>query len=85
MPAVDIAPLMDSPRWKTLDEPTRAELKNLWQDRDTSDDDRAIMLQKMQGPAATAPVPAPRRFSRCRYRADTARWGAACPGVPYTV
>ena len=64
MPAVDIAPLMDSPRWKTLDEPTRANLKNLWQDRDTSEDDRAIMLQKMQGtpqaaPAeATAPMPA---------------------------
>ena len=59
MPAVDIAPLMDSPRWKTLDEPTRANLKNLWQDRDTSEDDRTIMLQKMQAPPTAAPVEAP--------------------------
>ena len=48
MPAVDIAPLMDSPVWKSWDEPKRAEAKRLWQDKDTSDDDRAYMLQRMQ-------------------------------------
>ena len=49
MPAVDIAPLMDSPVWKDWPESKRAEAKRLWQDRDTSDDDRALMLQQMQG------------------------------------
>ena len=33
MPAVDLAPLMDSPRWKTLGEPIRAELKNCGRQR----------------------------------------------------
>lgn len=67
MPAVDIAPLMDSPLWKTWDESKRAQAKSLWQDKDTSDADRAKMLQMMQAPRpaatpvetpAAAPVPA---------------------------
>ena len=33
--------------------------KNLWESKDTSDDDRAIMLQRMQGPQQAAPVAAP--------------------------
>ena len=69
MPAVDIAPLMDSPMWKSWEDEQgkakRKEALTLWQDKDTSEADRASMLQMMQGPQAapaqaapaTAPVP----------------------------
>lgn len=63
MPAVDIAPLMDSPVWKSWeDEQGKAKRKqalDLWQDKDTSEEDRARMLQLMQGPRPAAPVAAP--------------------------
>ena len=59
MPAVDLAPFMDTPVWKSWDEPTRAAGKKLWEDKDTSDDDRALMLQKMQGTPQAAPIEAP--------------------------
>ena len=71
MPAVDLAPLMDTPMWKSWDEPKRAAGKNLWESKDTSDDDRALMLQKMQAPPAAAPVAAPATAP-----APTARVGA---------
>ena len=58
MPAVDLAPFMDTPVWKAWDEPTRAAGKKLWEDKDTSDDDRALMLQKMQGAQQAAPIAA---------------------------
>lgn len=60
MPAVDIAPLMDSPVWKSWDDEQgkakRRQALSLWQDKDTSDADRAQMLQMMQAPRAAAPV-----------------------------
>lgn len=56
MPAVDLAPFMDTPVWKSWDEPTRAAGKKLWEDKDTSDEDRALMLQKMQVAPQAAPV-----------------------------
>jgi hypothetical protein len=58
MPAVDIAPLMNSPRWKTWDPASRQEALRLWQDKDTSDEDRAQMLQHLDS-WATASAPAP--------------------------
>lgn len=65
MPAVDITPLMDSPVWKSWeDAPGKAKRKQaleLWQDKDTSDEDRAEMLRLMQAPrqARSAEAPAP--------------------------
>ena len=58
MPAVDLAPFMDTPMWKSWDESKRAAGKKLWESKDTSDDDRALMLQKMQGSQQAAPVAA---------------------------
>ena len=48
MPAVDIAPLMNTGVWKSWDPATRQEAKNIWLDKDTSDADRAEMLQLAQ-------------------------------------
>ena len=63
MPAVDFAPLMDTPIWKSWeDDPgkaKRAQALKLWQDKDTSDDDRVLILEKMQGAQQAAPVETP--------------------------
>ena len=48
MPAVDIAPLMNTGVWKSWDPATRQEAKHLWEDKDTSDADRAEMLEMAQ-------------------------------------
>ena len=56
MPAVDIAPLMNSPLWKSWDEPTRAEAKRLLEDPATSAEERAQMLQLAQQPRAVVPT-----------------------------
>jgi hypothetical protein len=58
MPAVDIAPLMDSPLWKSWEQTPekRKQALSLWQDKDTSEEDRASMLQMMQAPRQAAPV-----------------------------
>ena len=76
MPAVDLAPFMDTPMWKSWDEPKRAAGKKLWESKDTSDDDRALMLQKMQGPQQAAPVAA-HRHSRASPTAGVGAWAAA--------
>lgn len=59
MAAVDIAPLMDSPVWKSWEgnEAKRRQALDLWQDKDTSDADRSKMLQMMQGARQAAPAP----------------------------
>jgi hypothetical protein len=61
MPAVDIAPLMDSPLWKSWEQTPekRRQALDLWQDKDTSEADRASMLQMMQGARTAAPVETP--------------------------
>lgn len=56
MPAVDIAPLMNSPLWKSWDEPTRAEAKRLLEDPATSAEDRAQMLRLVQPAGAIEPI-----------------------------
>ena len=48
MPAVDIAPLMNTGVWKSWDPATRQEAKHLWEDKDTTDADRAEMLEMAQ-------------------------------------
>ena len=58
MPATDLAPLMNSPLWKNWDEPTRAEAKRLLEDPNTSAEERAEMLQLVQGARTAASVEA---------------------------
>ena len=63
MPAVDFAPLMDTPMWKAWEDDQgkakRKEALALWQDKDTSEADRASMLQMMQAPRAVSPIEMP--------------------------
>lgn len=77
MPAVDFAPLMDTPTWKSWEDDQgqvkRKEVLRLWQDKDTSDEDRVIMLQKMQGTGQAAPAEVPAAASPAP---------AAAPGTP---
>jgi hypothetical protein len=59
MPFVDTQPLMDSPRWKMLEEPQRKQALELWQDAGTSEAERARMLEMMQQPRVAAPAEVP--------------------------